>query len=127
MEALEMTSFSRSFAMAFLVGAMIGTLVGCGQPKPKALEEIASQVPRLTDLPLTNPTFPGPSARRVLAIVGLKVGDVTIEETKEPSLDGQVFDQDPPPGTKVRGGTAVDVKVYRFVPAEKEGSSEERK
>jgi len=112
-----MTFFSRVLATVLLVGVMIGTLAGCGQPrpetprKPKALEDIASTVPKITGLPLKQ-------AQVVLSFVALKVGEVTLEETKDASLHGQVFGQNPPPGTKVQGGTAVDVEVYRFVPSE---------
>jgi len=115
-----MTSLSRNLAVAFLLGVMIGSLVGCGQRepsrRPKALEDIASTVPKITGLPLKQ-------AQVVLSLVALKVGNVALEKTNDPSLHTQVFEQDPPPGTAVRGATAVDVKVYRYVPTE-EGASE---
>lgn len=121
-----MTSFSRKLAAVLLVGAMIGTFVGCAQygPKPssrrKALKDIRTKVPKLTNLPLEK-------AELVLKFVALKVGKVALEKTKDPSLHALVFDQDPPPGTPVRGATAVNVKVYQFVPPEREGSSAEAK
>jgi len=124
-----MRFFSRNLAAVFVVVVVINTLVGCGavSPRPKALKDIKTTVPGITGLPLINPRFPGPSAQRTLAIVGLQVGEVTLEETKDRSLHGQVFDQNPAPGTPARGGTTVDVKVYQFVPPEKEGSPAEAK
>jgi beta-lactam-binding protein with PASTA domain len=114
-----MRFFCRSLAFVFLVGAMMSVLSGCvwhrPQPasQPKALETIATKVPKLAGLPLKQ-------AEVVLSFVALKVGEVTLETTEDASLHGQVFGQSPAPGTPVRGGTAVDVKVYRFVPPEKE-------
>jgi beta-lactam-binding protein with PASTA domain len=101
-------------------------LVGCAPPEPKApggartLEDIESTVPKLSGLPLKN-------AEKVLTFVGLKVGKVTLCDTEDPDLQGQVVEQEPAPGTAVRGGTAVNVKVYRYVPPAEKGSSTQEK
>ncbi len=57
-------------------------------------------------------------AERILQFVALKVGDIVPTEADDPSLHAQVFEQNPPPGTKAQGGTAVDVAVYRYVAPE---------
>jgi len=101
-------------------------LVGCAahQPQPggevKTLEDIESTVPDLSGLPLKN-------AEMVLVFVGLKVGEVTLYDTDNPDLHALVSEQDPAPGTPVRGGTAVNVKVYRYVARTEESSATEEK
>jgi len=119
-----MRLLSRNFGVIVLLTAMTAAVIGCGQhprePSPKALKDIETNVPKLARLPLRK-------AEVVLAFVALKVGKVSFEETQDASLHGQVFDQDPPPGTPARGGTEVNVKVYRFVPVEKESSPAETK
>jgi beta-lactam-binding protein with PASTA domain len=113
-------------ALYVLLCGMAVALVGCAAHRPQGpgeatrLEDIESTVPKLTGLPLKN-------AQKVLAILALKVGEVTLYETDDPELHGQVFEQDPAPGTPARGGTAVNVKVYRFVPPAEESSSTEEK
>lgn len=115
-----MISLSRSVATVFLACFLITALMGCGQALyqppsgPIALEDIETKVPKVLNLPLKK-------AELVLAIVALKVGQVTFEETKDPSLHGMVFDQEPLPGTPARGGTQVNLKVYRFVAPEEQG------
>ncbi len=121
-----MRCFTRKLAAVLLVGAMIGAFVGCAQygPKPssrrKALKDIRTKVPKLTNLPLEK-------AELVLKFVALRVGKVALEKTQDASLHAVVFDQDPSPGTPVRGGTTVNVKVYQFVPPGKKGSSAKAK
>ena len=114
-----MKCLSRNTATLLLICAIIGILAGCVQSKPSAtrnsLEEIESTVPRITGLPLEQ-------AERILQFVALKIGDVVLKETDDPSLHAQVFEQNPAPGTKAGGGTAVDVAVYRYV-APEEGTS----
>lgn len=118
-----MTSLSRGVAAVSVVGAMVATFVGCAprQPsrEPKALEQITTSVPNLSNLPLKQ-------AERILSFVALKIGKVALEETKDVSLHDKVFDQQPAPGTKVRGGTPVNVKVY-YVARGKEASPGEAK
>ena len=110
-----MKSSDRSLIAVLLIGVLTGMLVGCGQsqrpPERKTLEEIESTVPNLSGLFLkqTQPFF---------ALSGLRVGEVTFEETDDASLHGQVFDQEPPSGTKVQGGSSVNLKVYRYVQPE---------
>lgn len=109
-----MTSSVRSSAMFVLTCLMAVAIVGCAaapresSARPKALRDITTTVPKLAGIPLAN-------AEKVLAFVALRVGRVTIEETKDASLQGKVFEQDPAPGTIVRGGTRVNLKVHRFV------------
>jgi hypothetical protein len=117
-----MTLSRRSVMSALVVGGIAAALMGCAPSRPESrpadgrLKRISTKVPKLADLPLEK-------AQRVLSFVALRIGDVVLEETKDPSLHGKVFDQDPAPGTAVRGGTAVNVKVYRFVPEKKKSSS----
>ena len=98
-----------------IVGAVGLGLVGCGAPRPdedanvKALEDIKTSVPKVSGLALKK-------AETVLSFVALTVGEVTLYDTDNPALHGQVFEQDPAPGTPARGGSAVNVKVYRYVP-----------
>ncbi len=117
-----MRFFSRNLAAVFVVVVIISALVGCGavSPRPKALEDISTTVPKLTKLPLDK-------AERVLTFVALRLGEVDLEKTSDRSLHRQVFGQDPAPGTPARGGTTVDVKVYQFVPPDKEGPPGEGK
>ena len=109
----------KSFPLLLIVGAVALGLVGCVTTRPeegakvKSVEDIKSSVPKLSGLPLK-------TAQTVLSFVALTVGEVTLYDTDNPALHGQVFGQDPAPGTPVKGGTAVDVKVYRYVSGEKE-------
>ncbi len=118
-----MRFFERRLVAVFLLSVTAIVLAGCAATRPqsgarpKKLEDIKTSVPRLTGLPLRK-------AQKVLAFVALKVGEVTLEETDDTSLHGQVFEQDPAPGTPVRGGTSVNLKVYRFGHPAEESSSE---
>jgi hypothetical protein len=122
MEASQMTLSKRSVLTALTVGGIAAALMGCAPSRPESppadarLKRINTKVPKLADLPLRK-------AETVLSFVALRIGDVVLEETKDASLHGKVFDQDPAPGTPVRGGTAVNVKVYRFVPEKKKSPS----
>lgn len=97
-----------------MVGAVALGLVGCGAPRPdeganvKVLEDIKTSVPKVSGLALKK-------AETVLSFVALTVGEVTLYDTDNAALHGQVFEQDPAPGTPAKGGTAVDLKVYRYV------------
>ena len=114
----------RCLALFFLSSVMIVAVAGCaahrpeGAAQPKRLAGIRTTVPKLAGLSLDR-------AQTVLSFVGLKVGEVTLSDTDDASLHGQVFGQDPAPGTGVRGGRAVNVKVYRFVGRPEEGRSPE--
>jgi hypothetical protein len=121
-----MTPVGRFVALFLLLWGLGFGLVGCAPHRterpaePTRLEDIESTVPKLSGLPLKN-------AQTVLAFVALKVGEVTLSDTNQRELHGQVFEQDPAAGTPVKGGTAVNLKVYRFVPAaEKSSSTDER-
>lgn len=105
----------RWFLVVVVVGAVALALVSCGTPRPeeeskiKSIEDIKSKVPKLSGLSLKK-------AQTVLSLgAALTVGKVTLYDTDNPALHGQVFEQDPAPGTPVKGGSAVDLKVYRYV------------
>lgn len=97
-----------------IVGAFALGLVGCVATRPEeganvqSLEDIKTSVPKVTGLALKK-------AETVLSFVALTVGEVTLYDTDNPALHGQVFEQDPAPGTPAKGGAAVDLKVYRYV------------
>ncbi len=110
-----MICLGRSFAISLLLVGIAVLVGGCAprqaEPpaQPAGLEALKTTVPKLSGLPLKN-------AQNVLAVVGLKVGEVSLYDTDKPELHAQVFEQEPPAGTPVKGGTAVNVKVYRHVP-----------
>jgi len=109
-----MTSATRTFLTTLLISVLLSALLGCAAsyPKPsrpKDVKDITTTVPKLAGIPLNN-------AEKVLAFVALRVGKVAFQDTDVASLHGQVFEQDPAPGTIVRGGTRINVRAYRFVP-----------
>ncbi len=112
--------------LSLLAAVILLTVAGCAGSRPRplvdkeTLEDMTTTVPRLAGLPLKN-------AQTVLSFVALKVGEVTLRETDDPALHGQVCGQDPAAGTGVRGGTAVNVQVYRFVSPGAGGASTEEK
>lgn len=117
----------KSFPLLLIVGAVALGLAGCMTTRPeegakvKSVEDIKSKVPKLSGLPLK-------TAQTVLSLgAALTVGEVTLYDTDNPALHGQVFEQDPAPGTPVKGGTAVNVKVYRYVSGEKKTPAPEAK
>ena len=120
-----MTFMSRRLVAFLLVWLMLVAIGGCTASRPGgrgeavALEEVSTTVPKLAGLELKK-------AQTVLTFVALRIGEVSLYDTDDSSLHGKVYEQDPVPGTAVRGGTPVNVKIYRYV-APPEGSASEEK
>jgi beta-lactam-binding protein with PASTA domain len=121
-----MTSLSRRLVTFLLLWMVLVAIGGCTASRPgdrgeaATLEDMSTAVPKLAGLELKK-------AQTVLTFVALRIGEVNLYDTDDPSLHGKVYEQDPAPGTAVRGGTHVNVKVYRYVAPVSEGASEEEK